>query len=646
MSFSLTRVRAYGIEAEEALNKRSKQVLILNITGLSTDNILDLGNFTGTFWTQVGATGIGPKALAVMQSLQVNVDTFIGVSGSSIAGYAQTNGAGSSAGSVDSVNGQVGDVVITLDDLFTGGSNKFVITDDDGFITTLPGFSYDPVTFAASFDHEYQPDNGSGAINFFNQSLVLRPQQNTASQSYGIGNYQINIDPDSSGFDIGTNGQAAVMQNYYYNHQGTSDTGSLQYVTMYGDIGNGTDAISVNGMIAAYFAPQIRANVTIDGQVQGFYFSPSANAAAIMSTSSGFTAFGDFPQLPVSVFGYTSFGSSPQISEIQNNSNYTGINLNPSIDSLTGNAAANMIALAGTFGELGTGGFRGISLFPTITDLNENSSGVQIGGTSVSGDADWSGLNINTQNINTTGNTWGLQIQTDVTLASGAIDSSGRNNLAANFDIVDGQGQMYGNVIGGQVNVPNGTAITGTDILANNMAFTVNTGDASSSFTASSPVGLTSLGFVGQIIGDGDVTGGINFCLNGYSMAANTGVIDRINNFYAAAIPGGGTATIDEAVLFYGQMPFGLVGTDNWGVRIDTPTLENYLPTMAMGDMASKKVANSSVLLDLDSTTRALLVPRMDATEESSLTAINGMILYNLDTNEFRGYKNGAWANL
>jgi hypothetical protein len=512
-------------------------------------------------------------------------------------------------------------------------------------LDNLPGWGIDPTYFGLNVGVTQNVINdGYHQWNYSN--LVLDPSIASPTTTWVHDSKQMSIDPNDTGFGIGTNGQAATMQNYYYNAEGTGNIGQLQYITMYGDVGNGTDPITVGGMLGSVMAPQFRANLTIDSQLQGYYFSPIANAATVMSTNAGVTAFGDFPQLPMAVPGYVSFNSAPQIGSIQNNFGYTGINLNPTITTLTGNAGATLIGLAGTYGTLGTGGFRAISAFPTITDLNENSSGIQIGGSSVSGDGNWNGVEINTQNINTTGTIWGLQVQTDVTLTSGAIDSSGRNNLSCTFDIVDGQGQMYGNVIGGQVNVPNGTAITGTDILANNMAFTVNTGDAASSFTASSPVGITPLGFVGQIIGDGSVTGGINFCLNGYSFVANTGTIDRINNFHAAAIPGGGTATVAEAVLFYGQMPFGFVGTDNWGIRVDTEGLQNYLTVLAVGDMASKKVANASVGLELDSVTKAFLNARMTTTERNALTAINGMQIYNSTTDKLQVYAAGSWVDL
>lgn len=55
---------------------------------------------------------------------------------------------------------------------------------------------------------------------------------------------------------------------------------------------------------------------------------------------------------------------------------------------------------------------------------------------------------------------------------------------------------------------------------------------------------------------------------------------------------------------------------------------------------------NSSALLDLTSTTGALLVPRMTTTQKSALTPVNGMIVYDASLNKFQGYENGAWASL
>jgi len=53
-----------------------------------------------------------------------------------------------------------------------------------------------------------------------------------------------------------------------------------------------------------------------------------------------------------------------------------------------------------------------------------------------------------------------------------------------------------------------------------------------------------------------------------------------------------------------------------------------------------------SAVLDLTSTTGALLLPRMTTTQRDALTAANGMIIYNSTLNKFQGYENGAWTSL
>ncbi len=54
----------------------------------------------------------------------------------------------------------------------------------------------------------------------------------------------------------------------------------------------------------------------------------------------------------------------------------------------------------------------------------------------------------------------------------------------------------------------------------------------------------------------------------------------------------------------------------------------------------------TSALLDLTSTTGALLLTRMTTAQKNALTAVNGMIVYDSDLNKFQGYEAGGWANL
>ena len=53
----------------------------------------------------------------------------------------------------------------------------------------------------------------------------------------------------------------------------------------------------------------------------------------------------------------------------------------------------------------------------------------------------------------------------------------------------------------------------------------------------------------------------------------------------------------------------------------------------------------TSALVELSSTTGALLLSRMTTTQKNALTAVNGMIVYDATLNKFQGYENGAWTN-
>jgi len=53
---------------------------------------------------------------------------------------------------------------------------------------------------------------------------------------------------------------------------------------------------------------------------------------------------------------------------------------------------------------------------------------------------------------------------------------------------------------------------------------------------------------------------------------------------------------------------------------------------------------NPQGALDVTSTTGALIVPRMTTAQRDSLTAVNGMIIYNTTTNQFNFREDGAWV--
>lgn len=525
-------------------------------------------------------------------------------------------------------------------------ANSFVFSNGSSEVIGLSEWNIDPTTKFSNVNVTYQPDNLGFSPNAFYWNANVAPLQDSPTDSFKVMSINMNLDSTANGFNFGSGGYAGDLIQGGYNYQGNGSTyGRLGYVNFNSQIGNGTDPVTVNGLSGFSASVNVAANAGINGNTSGFNFNLNLDAAAVTGSDFFVSTVTDFSQLPVEVFGYQNFVGQPNISQIANNHNYNGLIIGPTVTTFDGNAGFFGATISPQITNLGTGGATMANLSPSITHLDYNVYGLNVYATSTDGTADYTAVNIATGDVNTSGVVKGIMITGDTSLTSMAIDATGHCNLGATFDLVSGQGQMYAHVIGGEIRVPNGTAITGTDSLGNNMAVTVNLGDATSSWTTATLVGLTTLGFVGQIVGDGDAFGAINFCLNGFS-DAHTGHIDRVNNFMAAAIPTGAGGTMDEMVHYLATQPAGFVATDNWAFRAEDQGLQSFMPMLALGEMASKKVLNSSVGLELDSTTRAILVSRMDDAQEGALTAVNGMIIYNTDLQKFRCYENGAWRDL
>lgn len=91
MTFALTKVTAYGIEASEPLQKRFKQVLILEGTAAATNVSYDFGTYAGTYWTAVGSTAPGISALKAVKDIQIKAKSFETATGVGLSGRIQSS---------------------------------------------------------------------------------------------------------------------------------------------------------------------------------------------------------------------------------------------------------------------------------------------------------------------------------------------------------------------------------------------------------------------------------------------------------------------------------------------------------------------------------------------------------------------------
>lgn len=114
MAFALVSAQAYGVEAEEPLNERYKQVLILQITAANTDIDLDLGDYAGTFWGTVDGSEPGDTALKAIKDIQTRAATLVTIGGNAIRGkfqVATATNAGEYSVSMNGTNTNLPDIL-------------------------------------------------------------------------------------------------------------------------------------------------------------------------------------------------------------------------------------------------------------------------------------------------------------------------------------------------------------------------------------------------------------------------------------------------------------------------------------------------------------------------------------------------------
>jgi len=212
-----------------------------------------------------------------------------------------------------------------------------------------------------------EPDGETGGFQVSRFSSNFRPLQDSPAQTWDLAFISANLDPDSSGFDFGTGGNALNALAFNLNHGGTSDIGNIAFLNQYFNLGNGTDPINAKGFAYAFGFGNVNAGVNINGNVQGYGFQPAFNAAATIDDSVGINAFYDFASLPIAVPSYTSIALGPQIASVINNRNYNSISANPQIDELEGNAGCFGFAWSPQIDLINSGSAQGLSMNPTVT---------------------------------------------------------------------------------------------------------------------------------------------------------------------------------------------------------------------------------------------------------------------------------------
>lgn len=605
------------------------------------------------------------------------------------------------AGGVTSVNTQTGAVVLDTDDIAEGAmnlystyaninaalglpTNSFMFSDATSQVVAYSSWGIDPDTKFANISSAYQPNNLSGAKSGINLYVGINPLQASPNESINGLSLYVDLDTAANGFDFGTSGNAGNLISASYNYHGNGSTyGGLGYCSFSSSLGNGTDPVTVKGMGYVFGFLNLNANATMDGQLQGYGFQPGFDAASITTSNFNVNAFYDFSNLPVTVHGYNTLIANPIIGTIANNTNYNGVNIGAQITTLAGNAGYTGLGVYPTITTAGTGGFQGVNMNPTITTMQSNSSfsGIAIGGTITTmgatscnvtgyqyyptittahgyvggvnlnpqiagGDADVTLISGGLSNV-TTSSTNCSVLQLNGALSSGANTTASIDGVRFNVSgVLTGKtdpGVQGQHILFTQYSTPDSTTIT-ADILMNILSPDVNMGDATSYVNmGGNGLGVNMVGFAGQVHGHGGMDQ-LSALIAGAIFLEDFTVVEW-RGVNSLLINAGYTGACTNATGFYHEVGgAGVFATNHWGVKIASD-IDNSMFKLAI-NTASGKVTNASVGLEIGGTDRAFLCSRLTNAEEGALTAINGMIIYNSDTNKFRGYENGAWVDL
>lgn len=644
---------------------------------------------------------------------------------------------GGGGGAVDSVNGQVGIVVLTAADIGGGTPNTFTGFDGSGNLYTIPGFNIDITSGGMNINITEEPNNLNG-LTLNNAIYNFEPLQNSPNENWNINFTQVNLDNANSGFNFGTNGNAVRLYNNSIANTNTGDTGEIVFTNNYFNIGNGTDPVSVKGFSYQYGFGNINANVTVNGPMQGYGFQPAINASATLTSATYVSAFYDSANIATTMnSGYISANFSPTISAVANNCNYTGINLGANVTTFNGNAGFTSLAINPTIGTFDTGGYQGLQINPTIS-LNKGwSAAINITMDNVTNYAGVSstlteqdltftfanpgnnnnytleytpGATAGSEVVSILGNAITVQIEDGVSTATqikAAWDGSpagspvpctisgtgsdpqfvfGPNNFingvnpgtkkAGYFDgdvEITGSLQFGGALSIGQLNayyslplvsspgqptsahllisaptVAANATVSSADFLGVNTACLMQFG-ANSTVTTDF-IGIAALGLPAVAsFGTGatvDRVSGATFALS-LDASSTGGTIDKLNLCRALSIPNGVTV-VNKQYGYTLDLPFGDPATTTWGVYI-SPDCNNFLKgSLKIGGVvdSTDTVTNSSVALEIESTTKAFVASRMTTTQRDALTAINGMVLYNTTTDKLQVYAAGSWVDL
>lgn len=568
--------------------------------------------------------------------------------------------------------------LIDLDasDISGGLFNALAVFDAAGVLTSYAEASRDVTYGGLNWSYVIEPDN-FGGLTLNNTSIQFQPLQNSPNENWNINSIQVFLDTLSSGFGQGTNGSAVQIHTQGFSHQGTGNIGGLTHLNLTASLGNGTDPITVKSLTLVNEGTNVAANVTLDGQLQGYRFNPNVNSSAAGTSNFSVTAYADFANVGITSNGYESFVGKPTVAGIANNTNLRGFSSVPNVTTLSGNASVYGAGVYPTITTMGatsqvvgydfnptvttmgeSGGFQGVTVAGTITTSHGNINGINISTTVDGGDATYFGINISPQGTATLPSVRGINVFLG-DLASSAqkytFEGYGGKMVASSPYYTDtlpaSPGFLDLNAVNSDFWVKPG------DPTSNTLVFALNLGQNAIFEDDMGPDAFGGfLGYVGMaLVTQGGVAttktvDTVTLQATGLGIAdvsglgiTDGGTISTVNgHLLLGALAGGGTVSINTEYGFRVGPSFGALSTDSWGFHNDSAS-ENFMQRLALGT-TTQKVSNSDIALELGNDKAARFANMSEATRDG-LTALAGMVIFNTTSDCLEFYDGTAWQN-
>lgn len=238
-----------------------------------------------------------------------------------------------------------------------------------------------------------------------------------------------------------------------------------------------------------------------------------------------------------------------------------------------------------------------------------------------------------------------LNLNGDFNVNNGFI--RGGNQL----DVLTGQGfNQGGNSLGGQIVIPATGPITGTNIFGTNLSQLVEWSEDMDGGIIPF-LGVSIVGYVGQVAGlvSGKTMEVINMAVAGASDGGSVAgaILNNYNMYTAAGLVGGTPMTINNMRMFYTPASAGGIATNEFGVAIDSPTMDNYFDkSLTIGGGAGSKTTNPDTALEIKSL-KTVKLSNFTTTQKNAIAAPEaGMILFDATLGKMCVYSGTSWETI